>query len=139
MGIFKKLTDASKAAGSAAINSAKKVQESAAKANAVLAEASKAAQIASTAAAAKKVAGAQAAVIKSLAVPTNNFTKLMVVRTYTAKETQLMEDEGSVLLEHGYTMQGQSAFSENKGESWTSIKSANRSKGTTTITYVKSK
>ena len=121
MGLLKKFTDASKRAGAA------------------LAEANKAAQIATAAATAKAAANAQAAIEKKLAGPTNNFTKAMVVRTYTAKETQIMEDEGSVLLEHGYTMQGQSGFAENKGESWTSIKSANRSKGTTTITYVKIK
>ena len=81
----------------------------------------------------------EAAVERKLAGVTNNFTKAMVVLTYTAKETQIMEDEGSVLLEHGYMMQGQSGFAENRGVSWTSIISANRSKGTTTITYVKVK
>ena len=137
MSIFKKLVETSKAAGEAAVKGAKNVQASAAKASAALEEASKKAQAAQAAAAAKKISDAQASLIRKLAGPTNNFTKAMVVRTYSAMETQLMEDEGSVLIEKGYVMQGQSGFAENKGESWTTIKSANRSKGTTTITFVK--
>lgn len=55
----------------------------------------------------------EAAVERKLAGVTNDFTKAMAVLTYTAKETQIMEDEGSVLLYHGYTMQRQSGFAEN--------------------------
>ena len=139
MSIFKKLVETSKAAGEAAVKGARSVQASAAKASAALEETSKKAQAAQESAAAKKIADAHALLTKKLSGPTNNFTKAMVVRTYSATETQLMEDEGSVLIDQGYVMQGQSGFAENEGESWTSIKSANRSKGTTTITFRKSK
>jgi hypothetical protein len=48
-----------------------------------------------------------------------------------------MESEGSILIDNGYAMQGQSGYAENKGTSLTSLISANRSKGVTTITFVK--
>jgi hypothetical protein len=68
---------------------------------------------------------------------TENFTKRMVVRTYGAKEQKRMEDEGSALLENGYAMQGQSGFAESGGTTVFSVVSANKSKGQTTITYIK--
>jgi hypothetical protein len=68
---------------------------------------------------------------------TDGYTKKMVVRTYGVKEQKRMEKEGSALLENDYIMQGQSGFAENRGVSWTSVFTANRSKGITTITFIK--
>ena len=82
----------------------------------------------------QKLADAQR---KELLKSTENFTKKMVVRTYGAKEQKRMEADGSALLENGYAMQGQSGFAENQGTTIFSIVTANKSKGQTTITYIK--
>jgi hypothetical protein len=85
-----------------------------------------------------KAVGAMDAVQRAnLERETNNFTKAMVVRTYKAKDEKKMAAEGSILIENGYALQGQSGFAENKGISWTSVFTANRSKGITTVTFVK--
>jgi len=139
MGFLKKLTDASKAAGSAAITGAKSAQKAASAANKVLGDANRAVAKASSDAAERSAAATHGSTLRKLSGPTQNFTKAMVVRTYTAKQSKLMEEEGSALISQGYQMQGQSGFAENKGVSWTSFKSANRSKGITTITFVKSR
>lgn len=74
---------------------------------------------------------------ESFVEATGGFTKKMVVRTYGVKELKRMEKEGTALLDNGYIMQGQSGFAENRGVSWTSVFTANRSKGVTTITFIK--
>jgi len=85
-------------------------------------------------AAPQKLADAQR---KELLKSSENFTKRMVVRTYGAKEQKRMEADGSALLENGYAMQGQSGFAESGGTTIFSIVTANKSKGQTTITYIK--
>ena len=85
-------------------------------------------------AAPQKLADAQR---KELLKASENFTKPMVVRTYGAKEQKRMESDGSALLENGYVMQGQSGFAENGGTTVLSVFTANRSKGQTTITWIK--
>jgi len=77
------------------------------------------------------------AALKEFLQSTENFTKRMVVRSYGAKEQKRMEAEGSALLDNGYVMQGQSGFAENQGTTIFSVITANKSKGQTTITYIK--
>jgi hypothetical protein len=85
----------------------------------------------------KKLSIAEAVLLAKLSKETDKFSKPMVVRSYPAKSEKLMESEGSILIDNGYAMQGQSGYAENKGTSLTSLISANRSKGVTTITFVK--
>lgn len=84
----------------------------------------------------KKLSIAEAALLAKLSKETDKFSKPMVVRSYPAKSEKLMESEVSILIGNGYVIEA-IGLCENKGTSLTSILSANRSKGVTTITFVK--